>query len=80
MVIFQNDLQAFHAADTPETVVDSTVKGDVHLVGQGFPGFVVILIGETDDSVQVKNNGIKLHGARLLSISDSPCRRRDPRG
>ena len=66
MVVFQNDLQTFHTADTPEPVVDGLIEVDTHFIGDHLPCQVVVVIGKHDHTVQIKDNSFDVHN--FLSI------------
>ena len=58
VVALQDDFQTFHPGDAPQAVVFAFVKIDAQGIGQRLPGKVMVVIGETDHAVQVKNDPI----------------------
>jgi len=71
----QDDLQALHAADAPQPVVDGSVKVDAHAIRHGLPCAVVVFVGGADHTVQIKNDACVFHTCRLLMLSKSVLRR-----
>ena len=57
----ENDLEALHPADATQSVINRLVKWDAQLVGQGFPGQVVVVVGVADHPIEIKNHGLDAH-------------------
>ena len=54
--LFQDDTEAGHTADAPQTVIDLLIKIDAQSIRQGFPRLRMVFIRKTNDAVQIEDD------------------------